>query len=62
MDTDKLNCNDSEILSNKFDKEPNYLSGKIIDGLNGKLFRRDKVAYKPDADKDNELDYNAKNC
>ncbi|WCM42355.1 hypothetical protein MG290_01405 [Flavobacterium sp. CBA20B-1] len=62
MDTDKLNCSNSENLNNKLEKQPNYLSGKIIDGLNGKLFKRDKVVYKADADRDNELDYNSKDC
>jgi len=36
---------------NNHGKEPDYLSGKVIDGLNGKLFTKGKISYESAAGK-----------
>lgn len=40
-------------------QQPNYLSGKVIDGLNGKLFGRENDVYGSTDNEDHENDLNA---
>ena len=47
MDTGKSISESNGCLNNNPHKAPDYLSGKIIDGLNGKLFNTEKGMYVP---------------
>lgn len=57
MDTDKSISESNGTFYNNQGKDPNYLSGKIIDGLNGKLFARGKMSYESATDKIQESDF-----
>lgn len=58
MNTDKSaqECNGG--LYNNPHKQPDYLSGKIIDGLNGKLFNTDNLTGHPFQGSSKETDFN----
>ncbi len=45
MDTDKSISANNAGFNDAPHKEPDYLSGKVIDGLNGKLFNTGKGSY-----------------
>lgn len=57
MDTGKSISESNGGFYNNQGKEPNYLSGKVIDGLNGKLFTKSKISYESAADKNLESDF-----
>ncbi|MEG1026416.1 MAG: hypothetical protein RSF34_18225 [Flavobacterium sp.] len=57
MDTSKSINETNGGFYNNQGKEPDYLSGKVIDGLNGKLFTKDKISYESATDKNQESDF-----
>ncbi|MEG1229577.1 MAG: hypothetical protein RSD71_12850 [Flavobacterium sp.] len=57
MDTGKSISESNGSFYNNQGKKPNYLSGKVIDGLNGKLFTKDKISYESATDKNQESDF-----
>mgnify|MGYP003575199060 CR=1 FL=1 len=59
MDTGKSISESNGGFYEKQSNEPNYLSGKIIDGLNGKLFN--KAVYNSDHSKNHETDLGSEN-
>jgi len=60
MDTGKSISENSADFNDTPHKEPDYLSGKVIDGLNGKLFNTGKGNYESTY-KSREHDFNCDN-
>lgn len=60
MNTDKSAQECSSCLYNNPHKQPDYLSGKIIEGLNGKLFNTDSLTGHLFQSSSKEIDFNRK--
>lgn len=58
MNTDKSTQECHGGLYNNRHKQPDYLSGKIIDGLNGKLFNTHNLTAHPFQSSSKETDFN----